>query len=142
MTRQEMAETLEWLIDCYEGNTTDKIIKFTLPIVLKESKEIIGWCGIGPLEFDESEIEVFFLISYEFWGRGFATEAVGALIEYSFDQLGLKRLVALVDPRNHASIRVVTKLGLWEEGIIRRLDVTHKHYEGHVKYALEKSKSG
>jgi len=107
MTRNEMEETLEWLISCYRKNTPERILKFTLPIILRHSGDVIGWCGIGPVEFDENETEIFFLISSEYWGNGFATEATEALLTYSFNHLGLMRIVALVDPANPASIGVL-----------------------------------
>lgn len=137
MTPNEMEETLDWLISCYRKNTHESIIKFTLPIILKNSGELIGWCGIGPVEFDESEIEIYFLISFEYWGNGFATEATEALLTYSFDHLGLTRIVALVDPANLASIGVLKKLGMRQECTICGLNQCYSHYEGHMLYALE-----
>ena len=49
-------------------------------------------------------------------GRGFATEAVGLVLDFAFDDLGLHRVQAAVMPRNAASIRVLEKNGFREEG--------------------------
>lgn len=137
MNHEEMKATLDWLIECYRENTPEKIRKFTLPIVLKSSGEIAGWCGIGPLEFDEAETEIYFLISHRYWGQGLATEATRALLEYAFAKLGLQRIVAVIDPANHASTRVVEKLGMRPEGPVRGLASIHNHYEGHILYELK-----
>lgn len=58
------------------------------------------------------EIEVGYRLGRAHWGRGYATEAVIAVRDYSFNVLGLPRLVALVDPMNVASIRVAKKAGM------------------------------
>jgi ribosomal-protein-alanine N-acetyltransferase len=136
MTPEEMEVILNWLIDCYSQNSPESIKKLTLPIVLKRSGEIVGWCGIGPLEFDESEYEIYFLIAHEHWGDGLATEASRALLEYAFGDLGLQRIVAVVDQENRASVRVLEKLGMQPQGPVRGLAPDHSHYEGHMLYAL------
>ena len=53
------------------------------------------------------------------WGRGIATEAAGAVLDYSFEALGLAKVSARVDPRNVASVRVLEKLGMQREGVLR-----------------------
>jgi [ribosomal protein S5]-alanine N-acetyltransferase len=52
-----------------------------------------------------------FCLAREYWGRGLATEAGHAFVKLGFDELGLKRIVAVADVRNAASIRVLEKLG-------------------------------
>ena len=46
------------------------------------------------------------------WGRGLATEASTAVIDYAFDELGSRELLASTDPPNRASIRVMERLGM------------------------------
>ena len=58
-------------------------------------------------------------------------------MKYSFDHLGLTRIVALVDPANPASIGVLKKLGMSQECTIRKLNQCYSHYEGHMLCALE-----
>lgn len=45
-------------------------------------------------------------------GRGYATEAAGAWLDYGFAKLGLSRIVAMIEAANHASIRVAEKIGM------------------------------
>lgn len=139
MSAAEMKATLEWLIRCYHENTPDRIRKFTLPVTLKRTGHIVGWCGIGPLEFDESETELYFVISREHWGQGLATESARALLGYAFAEVGLPRIVAVVDPANRGSVRVIEKLGMKRERLVQGLPEAHRHYEGHRLYALEAS---
>lgn len=46
------------------------------------------------------------------WGKGYATEAASAVKNYAFEELGLERIVSLIDPRNAASERVAIKIGM------------------------------
>ena len=46
------------------------------------------------------------------WGKGYATEAAGAVRDYGLGVLGRRRLVAIIDPQNAASIRVAEKIGM------------------------------
>ena len=54
------------------------------------------------------------------WGRGLATEAAGALVDFGFRDLALERIYAQVIAGNAASCRVLEKLGMLSEGIRRR----------------------
>jgi ribosomal-protein-alanine N-acetyltransferase len=137
MTPEKLEEVLRWLIQCYETNTCERIEKFTLPVVLKDTDEIVGWCGLGPLEFDASQTEIYFVISYEYWGMGLATESARALLGYAFNKLGIRRVVAVANPANCASIRVIHKLGMRREATIEGLGAAHRDYDGYVLYSLE-----
>ena len=78
--------------------------------VWKESGEVIGFSGLKYVaEIGDTELGYRFFPEY--WGKGLATEAGRASIEFARADLGLKRLVAMVHPENVASARVVSKLG-------------------------------
>ena len=78
-------------------------------IVLKEGDIFIGKCGFSFLP-DNSDIEISYMLDEPHWGKGFATEISQASLEYGFDKLNLKRIVAMVYPENIISIRVIEKL--------------------------------
>ncbi|MGZ4677472.1 MAG: GNAT family N-acetyltransferase [Acidimicrobiia bacterium] len=69
-------------------------------------------------------------------GNGYVPEGVALIVEYAFETLGLHRLEAAIVPRNAASRRVATKLGLREEGIAARYLQINGVYEDHVRYAI------
>jgi len=104
------------------------------PLVEKETGRLVGHCGL--LQKDvagSSEIELIYILDPAVWGRGYATEIGQALIKYAFDRLGIKRLIALIEPDNQASERVAAKLGLLFEkevvrpgGALRRVYVLEK----------------
>jgi len=83
--------------------------------IFKAEGLYIGYAGLYP-NFRpggsvRGEAVLAFCLAREFWGRGLATEAGRAFVGLGFEQLGLKRIVAIADVRNAASIRVLEKLG-------------------------------
>ena len=67
---------------------------------------------------DGEDVEVAYRLARSAWGRGVATEAAGALVRHGLGALGLPRLVAVTYPDNHASQRVLDKLGFERRGLI------------------------
>jgi RimJ/RimL family protein N-acetyltransferase len=80
-------------------------------IVDRVTRAFIGFCGLQYLD-NTSEIEVGYRLAKPFWGAGLATEAARASLRQGFDEFGLDRIVAVVQPGNIASQRVLEKIGL------------------------------
>ena len=80
-------------------------------VVEKVTLGFIGFCGLQYLD-NTSEIEVGYRLAKQFWGMGFATETGRASVRHGFDELALDRIVAVVQPENVASQRVLEKIGL------------------------------
>ena len=79
--------------------------------ILKENNQFIGWAGLKYLpEFDE--IDVGYRFFQEYWGKGIATEASRAVLDYGFNQLGIEKIIAIAMKENKASIRVMQKIGM------------------------------
>jgi ribosomal-protein-alanine N-acetyltransferase len=73
--------------------------------------QIIGWAGLQFLpELDETEVG--YLLDKPFWGKGFATEAARASLQFGFERCALDHIIALVHPENLASRRVLEKCGM------------------------------
>lgn len=87
-----------------------------LATVFKPEHRFIGRCGLYPKRSDDNEIIpgqacLAFYLARPYWGRGLATEAGRAFINYGFKELGLSRIEAGADTKNLASNRVLQKLG-------------------------------
>jgi RimJ/RimL family protein N-acetyltransferase len=67
--------------------------------------------GVAGVDLKEGAYEIGYWIGAPWWGRGLATEAVGRLIRFGFDELGLDRLMAAHFADNPASGRVLAKCG-------------------------------
>jgi len=83
--------------------------------IFKPEGRYIGYSGLYP-NFRPGgsvpgEAVLAFCFAREYWGRGLATEAGRAFVNFGFDQLRLKRIVAVAEVGNAASIRVLEKLG-------------------------------
>lgn len=78
---------------------------------LKDGMQFVGWAGLAYLpEFDEIDLGYRFLPEY--WGSGIATEASRAILDYGFDTLKIKRIIAIALKEHKASIRVMEKVGM------------------------------
>lgn len=81
----------------------------------------IGMCGL--LRRDTlPDVDIGFAFLAEHRSQGFALESSRAVVEYSRTALGLSRLVAVTSPDNHASIRLLERLGLRFERMVRLSD--------------------
>jgi ribosomal-protein-alanine N-acetyltransferase len=91
------------------------------PVIEKETGQIIGHCGILEKDIEgRNEYEIAYVLAKSAWGQGFATEVASSLKDYAFNQLGLKRITALIDPDNQKSEIVATKIGLrYEKDTVR-----------------------
>jgi RimJ/RimL family protein N-acetyltransferase len=84
-------------------------------VALKKSGTIIGQLGFFSRYGLEGTYEIGWVFHRGYSGRGYATEAARAMIDYGFRKLGLHRVVASCDPENVASWRVMEKLGMRRE---------------------------
>jgi [ribosomal protein S5]-alanine N-acetyltransferase len=90
----------------------------TFAITLRETGELLGAMGlVVGREHDRAEIGYW--IAVEQWNRGYATEAAREVIRYGFEELNLNRIFAMYFARNAASGRVMQKLGMRQEGLLR-----------------------
>jgi RimJ/RimL family protein N-acetyltransferase len=81
--------------------------------LLKETGQFIGRCGLLPWTIDgQDEVEIAYMIAKPYWGQGLGTEAAAGIRDYAFEQLGLTRMVCLIDEDNQGSIRVAEKTGM------------------------------
>ncbi|PYE48313.1 GNAT family N-acetyltransferase [Paenibacillus barcinonensis] len=111
---QQAVEMIRMLADLAQKK---QAIRFS--IMEKESGTIMGSCGYNYFDFEQARAEIGYDLARAYWGKGYAAEAVSALLDRGFNSLGLNRLEAKVDPRNVNSIRLLEKLGFTREGLLR-----------------------
>ena len=85
---------------------------------MREGGVPAGICGLIKRESLE-DVDLGFAFLPEFWGRGYASESAAAVLEHARAAFGLKRLVAVTANDNHASIRLLEKLGFRFERMVR-----------------------
>ena len=100
------------------------------PVVEKETGQVVGHCGLLDKEVDgRTEIELTYILSPSVWGKGYATEIGQAIKQLAFEKMGMKRLIALIEPQNEPSERVAIRLGMrLEKEIVRPGGTLRKVY--------------
>jgi len=81
--------------------------------------DLAGTAGLRPLE--DLGLEIFYSLAPGSWGRGYATEAAGAVLAYALGPLGLPEVLAEVDEGNAASIAVIERLGMTRFDVVSGL---------------------
>jgi [ribosomal protein S5]-alanine N-acetyltransferase len=90
-----------------------------LAIDLAIDDSFIGWCSISDWNPAFRSARLGYSLTDTAWGQGYATEAVRALLQWSFETFDLNRVQAETDTRNLASARVLEKVGFVREGTLR-----------------------
>lgn len=111
--------------------------RFVFTIVLKETEKVVGniemnitdWDGVG---------EIGFVIHHKYWGRGYAKQAVCLMLKHCFECCELQRVAAVCDPNNVASIKVLEKVGMVKEGVLRKDLYIKGKWRDSVVYSLLK----
>lgn len=101
--------------------------------VFKPERRYIGYCGIyphfGPAGAIPGEGTLAFYLARPYWGRGLATEAGRAFVEFGFGELQLTRIVASAQEGNGASVHVLRQLGFAQIGRERSGERTFVEFE-------------
>jgi RimJ/RimL family protein N-acetyltransferase len=109
LSLEETREELEWFLNGHPEHPELGL----WGTVYKDTGKFIGRCGLLPWTIDgRDEVEIAYLIDKSFWGQGLGAEAAEGILRYGFEQLGLSRLICLIDPENIASQRVAQKIGM------------------------------
>ena len=99
----------------YQPFEKDRV--FELAIERKEDGTVIGLVGL--ICQDHGQGEMGWALGVEYRGQGYATEAARALMDYGFTSLGLHRIHADTNTDNLASRRIMERLGMRREGLLR-----------------------
>lgn len=103
--RVKTEDMIKRFISAYEGKGLPCFLLFDL-----ESDEFIGRGGFGIAE--SGETEVGYVLHKKFWGKGYASEAVTALLEYAKENINVDYIIAYADTGNIGSTRVMEKCGM------------------------------
>jgi aminoglycoside 6'-N-acetyltransferase len=91
-----------------------------LALVVEDSDGVVGDVVMWSTGPGKAVCELGWAFNPRFHGRGYATEAVAALIGFAFDSYAVHRIEARVDPRNVTSLRLCERLSLRREGVLRK----------------------
>ena len=80
-------------------------------VVDKANGEVVGETGLALLT-ETKEIEAGYVLRKDYWGRGLGTELLKGLLNHGFSNLSLSQIVAVCNPENLASARIMEKCGM------------------------------
>lgn len=82
--------------------------------------------------------EIGYFLLPEFWGKGYATEIAGKMIEFCFEHLKLHRVIASCNSNNYKSENIMKKLGMQKEGEFRKARYKNGSWDNELKYGILK----
>jgi ribosomal-protein-alanine N-acetyltransferase len=112
------AQALDWISRHIGPRAANKEIVFA--IMLRANVQLVGTIGLRDIDKEHSQAELGFWVAVEAWGKGYATEASSAVLRFGFEELQLNRIYAHHMVRNPASGRVLEKIGMKQEGLLRQ----------------------
>ncbi|HEY0428052.1 MAG TPA: GNAT family N-acetyltransferase [Pyrinomonadaceae bacterium] len=125
-SRMQNAEAVERRMQFYIGCYAEYGFGMCA-MIWKETDEMIGWSGLQPLE-ETGKTEVGYGMAKKFWRRGIGYECARAWLEFGFTKTGLEKIVAIAQPENTGSWRIMEKLGMHFEGIEEHYGLNCKLY--------------
>ena len=105
-------------------------------IVLRDTDALIGICNLRGFFEQNRRCELGYALGSAWWGRGYAFEALEALLGHAFSSLDMNRIEADIDPRNDASARLLERLGFRQEGYMPERWIVHGEKADTAFYGL------
>jgi RimJ/RimL family protein N-acetyltransferase len=113
-------ELHDWWTQNVLRSPLDFSLSLDLAVIERASGRYIGGVGLRPVDNDPQVIDIGYAFAVDSHGKGYATEAVGALVDEAFSARGAERIFGKVFVDNDGSRRVMEKLGFVHEGTLRR----------------------
>ncbi len=111
-------------------------------VVHKVDQKVIGLAGFIDWQIADTRAEIAHLLARNYWGQGYMTEAVRAVLAFGFRKMALNRIEALCEPENIGSVRVLEKVGMQLEGMLREYKFDKGVYHTVGIYAILRSEWG
>lgn len=106
-TYTDISQTIEWIKSTYDDEN-----EWTWAFVLKDENKVIGSGGIGPSDKMQSYWGIGYNIHYDYWHKGYCTEAMKAIIDFAHNTLDVNKICSCHAVDNPRSGKVMEKCGL------------------------------
>jgi ribosomal-protein-alanine N-acetyltransferase len=114
-----LADTERWVAQEVTDKAAPERIKYRFALELLEDDTLIGGCRVHFEDVESKMASIGMALHHPYWGRGYGTEVGMLMLQMSFEQLGVHRIEALVEPTNERSLGLVRKAGFTREGLLR-----------------------
>jgi ribosomal-protein-alanine N-acetyltransferase len=118
--------------------SSEKGYSYTFAMVKKKDEALIGCMSLG-VSKNHKLAELAYWIGQPFWGQGFATEAAHRIVKFGFEDLDLNRIFAAAMTKNPGSYKVMSKIGMKQEGTFPQHVMKWGSYEDIVFYGMVKA---
>lgn len=122
----------DWLQSVFEEIAQDPYAERhdLWPVEERNTCQVVGHCGLLEKEVEgRVEIELNYILASSAWGQGYASEIGGALKDHALREMGIGRVIALIDPGNASSERVALRIGMqFEREVVRPGGALRKLY--------------
>lgn len=109
----------------------------------RDTEKVIGWCGYHTWYLRHARAELgYTTFDPALRGKGYMTEALGAIIQYGFTRMLLHRIEAFIGADNEPSQRLMARFKFQQEGCLREHYFTNNQYEDSLVYALLRHEAG
>ncbi|GKQ40628.1 GNAT family N-acetyltransferase [Streptomyces sp. A012304] len=106
------------------------------PHVARIGREVVGMGELHVRSDSRRQGEITYVVHPRVWGRGVGTEIGRQLLALGFGELGLHRVFATCDPRNRGSARVLTKIGMTQEGRLRHTHLIRDGWRDSLVFSI------
>jgi [ribosomal protein S5]-alanine N-acetyltransferase len=130
----ELDHALAWIGNQRKESVRGRAVNFA--VRLSSGSGLIGCAGLRDIDPEHLQAELGFWIGREWWGHGYASEAAAAVIRYGLGSLGLNRICAHHMIRNPPAGRVLERVGMQREGLLRQRVRKWGVFEDVVLYAI------
>jgi ribosomal-protein-alanine N-acetyltransferase len=110
--------------------------EITWGVARKSDNKIIGYCNLGTFNDDSLRCEIGYGFNRDEWNKGYATEAIKALVKFGFEIMNFNRVEATVTVGNDASVKALKKADFIQEGIVRERTIMKGKFEDDVILAM------
>jgi ribosomal-protein-alanine N-acetyltransferase len=132
-TAAQVDALMQWVV---REHATVPRLMFFFAAARKDSGEIVGEGVLKIINPAERQGELGFGVAPKFWKQGYATEIASAMLEVGFQHFKLHRIAGQCAPDNKASIRVMQKLGMAREGLLRDLHFARGRWWSTLIYSI------
>ena len=114
----------------------DPGVPLVLVAVEQDSNQLIGAVELTIRSIEDKQGEIGFSFNSQYWGQGFATEAVNAALGFAFSQLSLHRVYCGTDTRNERSWKLMERVGMRREAHFVHANLENDQWIDDYTYAI------
>ena len=134
MTRQEVAASLSQRVTMNRLNQQGD--NLMLVIEVRDTGDLIGSVNLIWISEEHAQGEVGYTLHPDFQGKGYASEAVRAIMAYGFREIDLHRIIGCCDDRNERSVRLLERVGMRKEAHFREIEWSKGEWCSQLVYAI------